>query len=336
MAENRPRFFVEETSFHLESPPPTDILEQRLQDFIALLEACRDKGEPIIRSNDLFEIELFPGLSLSDLLFQSRPEVELDPLVRKTLQIALFRCVEWDVPSRPPPAPPVQIDGNPCEAATIARVHALREEAHGSACLCLGLRADRSGTLEVRSGGAARELHFLTSRAMLPSFYRSLFELEDLDANAYMNNAAHAFPEIAFAPGLSAQFSRFRARYKDVRPEVTRHLAVLNDHFQEVDRRAGHVPVMTSRLLNSGYRVDATRESDLTRHNAKAMRERDVSVAHVFVAGRKVPVTIGRPVRCEWHTKITPTADRIHFHPGDAQVAGGRLFVGLFHEHLTI
>ena len=335
MAETLPRFFIEETSFHLEAPPSTAILEQRLQDFIALLEACRDKGEPIIRSNDLFEIELFPGLSLSDLLFQSRPEVGLDPLVRKTLQIALFRCVEWDSPSRPPPAPQVQINGTPCEAATVALVHALLEEAHGAACLCLGLRAERSGTLEVRGGGAARQLHFVTSRAMLPGFYRSLFELEDLAADAYMNNAAHAFPEIAFAPGLSAQFSRFRAHYRDVRPEVTRHLAALNDHFQEVYRQADHVPVMTSKLLNSGYHVDATRESDLTRHNAKAMRERDVSVAQVFVAGRKVPVTIGRPVRCEWHTKIKPTADRIHFHPGDAQVAGGRLFVGLFHERLS-
>ena len=335
MGDNRPRFFIEETSFQLGAPPPADVLEQRLQDFIALLVACRDKGGQVIRSTNLFEVELFPGLSLSDLLFQRRPDVELDPLVRKALNTALFRCVEWDLPSRPQPASQVRIGDTSCEAATVALVHALLEEAHGAACLCLGLRADRSGILEVRGGGAARQLHFVTTRAMLPGFYRSLVELEDLDADAYMSNAAHAFPEIAFAPGLSSQFSRFKGQYRDVRPDVTRHLAVLNDHFQEVYREADHVPVMTRKLLNSRYHVDASRESDPTRHNAKAMRERDVSVAHVLVAGQKVPVTIGRPVRCEWHTKIKPNQNRIHFHPGEEQVAGKRLFVGLFHEHLT-
>ena len=337
MGENRPRFFVEETSFQLGAPPAADVLEQRFQDFIALLVACRDKGGPIIRSNDLFEIELFPGLPLLDLLFHPRPDVELDPLVRKALTTALFRCVEWDLPSRPRPASQVRIGDTSCEAATVALVHALLEEGHGAACLCLGLLAHRSGTLEVRGGdgAAARQVHFLASRAMLPGFYRSIFELEDLDADAYMSNAAHAFPEIAFAPGLSGQFSRFKGHYRDVRPDVTRHLAVLNDHFQEVYRGAEFVPVMTHRLLTVRHDVDATRESDKTRHNAKAMRERDVSVTHVLVAGQKVPVTIGRPVRCEWHTKIKPDQNRIHFHPGKDQVGGKRLFVGLFHEHLT-
>ncbi|MEO5728297.1 MAG: hypothetical protein ABI134_24110, partial [Byssovorax sp.] len=169
MAENRPRFFVEETSFHLGAPPPAAVLEQRLQDFIALLEACRAKGEPIIRSTDLFEVELFPGLSLSDLLFQRRPDVELDPLVKKTLQIALFRCVERGWPG---PDPQVQIGGVPGEAPTVALVHAELGVAHGAACLCLGLRADRSGVLPVRDGGgAARPVHFLASIALLPSFY---------------------------------------------------------------------------------------------------------------------------------------------------------------------
>lgn len=336
MPDSRPRFFVEETSFHLEAPPPADVLEQRLQDFIALLEACRAKGEPIGRSNDLFEVELFPGLSLSDLLFQPRPELELDPLVRKTLQAALFRCVEWNAPSRPERGPQVRIGETLGDAATVALVHALLGEAHGSACLCLGLRADRSGALEVRDGnGAAQEVHFIASRAMLPTFYRSLFELEDLSAEAYMSNAAHAFPAIAFAPGLSSQLSRFHTPYKDVRPAVTHHLAVLNDHFQEVYRQAAFIPVMTTKLLNSSYGVDATRESEQTRHNKKAMRERDVSVTHVLVAGQKVTVTVDRPVRCEWHTKITWNKGRIHFDPGDEQVAGGRLFVGIFHEHLT-
>lgn len=335
MAERPPRFFIEETSFRSDARPPVGILEQSLQDFIALIEACRDKGEPIIRSKDLFETEIFPGLSLTDLLFRPPPELKLDRLVVRTLQIALYRCEERDPSSGVQPAPQVQISDSPSETATVAVVHALLDAAHGAACLCLGLRADRSGALQVRAGGAAQEVHFLTSREMLPGFYRSLFELEDLKPDAYMDNAAHAFPGIAFAPGLSAQFSRFKTRYKDVRPEVTRHLAVLNDHFQEVFRQADHEPDKTQKILNGSHHVDASREGPKTRKNSKAMRERDVPVDHVFVAGRKVPVTTGRPVRCEWHTKIKPDTDRIHFHPGDRDVAEGRLLVGIFHAHLS-
>ena len=338
MAEGRPRFFVDETSFHLDAPPPAEVLEERLQDFITLFEACRAKNEPIVRSSDLFEIELFPGLSLSDLLFQRRPDVALDPLIKKALGTALFRCVERGLPADPAPDPYVRIgdDGAPSEAATVALVHGELGEGHGAACLCLGVRADRSGALPVRQGdgGAARPVHFLASSAMLPGFYRSLVELEDLGADAFMSNAAHAFPTLAFAPGLSSHFSRFKGRYRDVRPEVTRHLAVLNDHFQEVNREAGFVPGMTSRYLVGRHDIDATEESVKTRHNAKAMRQRDVSATHLLVAGREVPLPSGKPVRCEWHTKIEPTQNRIHFHPGEEQVAGGRLVVGLFHEHL--
>ncbi len=334
MPETYPRFFVEETSLCLDAAPPTEILEQQFEAFIDLLRACRDKGEPIARSKNFYEIELFPGLSLMDLLFQRRSKLELDPIVKKSLQLALNHCIEWDEQSISAPAP-VEVANEICEAPAIAKVHALLEDAHGAACICLGQRTNRSGILDVRVGEVARQIHFLTAKVMLPGFYRSLFEVEDLDANAYMENAAHAFPEIAFAPGLSAQFSRFDGYYKDVRPEVTHHLAVLNDHFQDLYKQADYLPDKTQKLLNSNHHVDASRESDKTRHNAKAMRERDVNVDHAFVAGCKIAITISKPVRCEWHTKIKPNTDRIHFHPGDLQVAGGRLFVGLFRDHLT-
>ncbi|MDC0745661.1 hypothetical protein [Polyangium mundeleinium] len=319
-----PRFFVEEASFRLDAPPPVDTLEERLQDFIALIEACRNKGEPIVLPKDLYEIEIAPGLPLYDFLFRPSTELKVEHLLLRALQVALNRCVEW--------TPPTGIA--PIEVTTVDLVHALLDKGHGAACLCLGLRSDPLGLSKVRAGDDAPTMHFLTTREMLPGFYRSLFELEDLDKDAYMANAAHAFPDIAFAPGLSAQFSRFTTSYRDVRPEVTQHLAVLNDHFQAIYQQADHQPDKTQKLLNSSHHVDASRESDLTRHNRKAMRERDVSVDHVLVAGSKVPVGIGRPVRCEWHTKIKPTTDRIHFHPGDKDVAGGRLFVGIFHAHL--
>lgn len=334
MADRYPRFFIDETSFRLDGAPSTDALTRRIEAFIALLDACREKGGPVIRSKDLFEIELCPGILLSDLLFHPPPDLTLDRIVLRALQTTLFRCVEWDPPLHLEHPGEVDIAGVRCEASSVNIVHALVERRHGAACLCLDFRPDRSGAQSVCAGRVLLDIHFLTDRAMLPVFYRSLFDLEDMDADAYMDNAGHAFPDIAFSPGLNVQFPRFRTRYHDVRPEVTRHLAALNDHFQSIFKQADYAPDRTQDLLNSIYHVDASKESPLTRRNKKAMRERDVLVDHVLVAGRKVPVALARPVRCEWHTKIKPTTDRIHFHPGDKEVAEGRLFVGIFHAHL--
>lgn len=232
MPEAFPRFFVEETSFQLSTAPSPDVLEQRLTELIELIEACRDKGEQIVRSTELFEMELSPGVLLVDLLFQPVPSFQLDRIVLRALQTALFRCVEWPDRLDPEPDSHVEIAAVPCSARTVAVVHALANHAHGAACLCLGIRPDRSGELPVLASGVERDLYFLTAKSMLPYFYRSLFEIENLDADAYMANAANAFPEIAFAPGLASQFSRFDTRYRDVRPMVTLHLSVLNDHLK--------------------------------------------------------------------------------------------------------
>ena len=244
----------------------------------------------------------------------------------------------WDDLIGQVPAPQVaEIDGVACTAPT-RRCCGPREDliaaVRGAACLTLGLRSDRAGVLRVLAAGATHEVHFVCAEAQLPAFYRSLFEVENQEPDVYMATALDAFPDIGFVPGLAANFGQFDTAYREVRPIVTAHLAALNDHFRNLFTRHKGQPFETMRELATTSGVDASPESPKTRRNKKAMKERDVAVDGVQVGRRALRV--GKTVRCEWHTKIKPTADRIHFHPGEAEVAEGRLIVGLFADHLTI
>lgn len=327
------RFFVEETSFKLPDDFEDDDIEERLDELVGLLGACRQKGLEIYCWSALLDTELRADLKLSGLLYAPGGPITIDREVRAAIIAALNRCVHWDSRVDPAPNPDVTIADAPAIAPTAAVVLQLNAEKRGAACLCLRARADRVGVLLIAEGERRGRVHFTCHERELAGFFRSVIELEDLEAVDYMSNASHAFPEVAFVPGLASQFSRFSTRYREVRPVVTEHLAALNDHFQRLLKSNKGEPDVTMKELRSLCGVDASPESPKTRANRSAMRERDVNVNSVVVGGRDLKV--GRVVRCEWHTKIKPTTDRIHFSPGEKDVAEGRLIVGMFKDHLS-
>ena len=272
-----------------------------------------------------------PGLPLYTLLFSTLDELSIDRDIRLGLSTALDQCVEWDDLVNPPPNPRVTVTEVECESVTIALVHSQITNGRGAACLCLGARIDRSTPRAVTVGTSTKEVHFITEPCNLRLFFRTLPELEDLNNEEYMANAADAFPDLAFVPKLASQFSHFRTKYREARPEVTRHLAVLNDDFQRIFEGYGFKPHETQVALND-LGVNASPESPKVRANAKAMKQRDVEVDVVTIGHRTL--NVGTTVRCEWHTKIHATADRIHFHPGKTAIAEGHVLVGIFAEHL--
>lgn len=103
--------------------------------------------------------------------------------------------------------------------------------------------------------------------------------------------------------------------------EVTRHLAILNDHFRRVFESHHKDLKKTAGELQSGHKVDLSGESANTKGNAAAWKERKISIQ-------------GTEIYCDLHLKLSPTANRIHFHPGHPAIACGKVIVGIFHEHL--
>lgn len=112
---------------------------------------------------------------------------------------------------------------------------------------------------------------------------------------------------------------------------TTQALADLNDHLPTVLAETKYGPDVGKRFgARSQFTISP--ESSNTRNNASAMKERDVIIEKKHANG-SIDKHI---VRCEWHLKIHPTRDRIHFHFGIPAVAGDKIIVGIFCDHLTV
>lgn len=104
---------------------------------------------------------------------------------------------------------------------------------------------------------------------------------------------------------------------------MVHHLGALNDEFltqYKLAAASGRISDVEAHFGSLGV-GGVSMESVKTRRNAAAMRMRDVEFED-------------RVVRCEWHTKIKPNIDRIHFAFGDD--LDGRLLIGIFVDHLPV
>jgi hypothetical protein len=313
------RFFIDETSFELPVMLTADVLGACLDDFVRLVQEHHARGESVYIWSRLLEIAVLPDIPLCDLVFRPLDQFPIDRDTRLGLMEVLNRCLHWDDHITPSPDSRVEIDGVSSEALTVAVVHGQLSVKRGAACFALAVRPERAGVHAVRAGDVVHDVHFVTGEPGVPMFYRTLFEIEDLNSHEYMKNASRAFPDLEFAPGLASQFQAFKTAYREIRPQVTKHLGVLNDHFQRVHKERKD---KTSEALGA-YGINASGERGTTHKNKAAMKQRTITIDDVSVV-------------CEWHTKIRPKFDRIYFHPGNSKVAGGRLIVGIFHEHLEL
>lgn len=313
-----PRFCLDETSFSLAMAQAPEI-ERLFENLIDLVRRCHDDEQRVARSVDLDCIDLLPGVPLCDVLYGDAV-AGLDREVRQAMIEIVNRCIMWDADQREAPVADVVITGARREARSVAFAHAQVSAGHACACLCLV--EDRAGVFDVTYQDRAQRLHFIhDAERQIPPFYREIPEIEDMDEACYMDHTALMFPQLHFMPGLAQQFRRFTRPYRQIRVEVTRHLGLLNDHFQHVFLSHKGEPGPTENEMNA-HGIALSPESPKTRHNKAAMRERKIMIG---------PHTL----HCEWHCKLDPTENRIHFHPGRPDIAAGKVVIGIFAAHLT-
>ncbi len=168
-----------------------------------------------------------------------------------------------------------------------------------------------------------RNLHLIGTISQAIEFYRAAIELGDFAEECFIQNCQRAFPNLYMRAGIENEIARFSMHYKDgMRLKLTRALSDLNDILPDLLLRLRDLREI-ARQFDARSEFSISPESPLTRRNAAAMRQRDV------VFDRKL-------VRCEWHLKIEPQRDRIHFSFAEQDVAPGRILVGIFTEHLLI
>jgi hypothetical protein len=305
------RFVIDEAGFAFNDEAP-EALEQAFAAFSELLSYANGTQQGVAMSSLVWWVESGSGMELHEHL--------QDPRLNRDGRLLLLRQLDkvriWDGLDPEPPSD-VTIDGSVVIMAPGIALCTLRAIAgHGTACLTT-LQAARSGVLEVAlPDSRAGLVSFLTIKDDAPAFWRRLADLENLDAEAIGRIRAWAFPRLLFVPEVWGQINSFEGGFRDVvRAPFLRDLAGLNDHALAVWHEEVE-PAKIQAVMAARARVSCSRESPKTHKNTAAMRQRQVEFD-------------GRSISCEWHTKLEPHRNRVHF-----AVEAERVIVGLFTRHL--
>jgi len=301
------RFVVDERSLDFNGFDSAAITSS-LEVFAEELGELRSNGEPASILSGWGSIACLDDSDLSWLLATS----DLIPRDLGAQLLGLLdKCTAWDEAAEIAVDPWVEIDGDLLESYGVAWAVERQSHGHTSAVVTLAHRPYR-GAQQVTTSSFSVDVHFVAQATDHPPFYRTICSMESLDEDAFLVIAEKAFPDLRFAEGLT--FRRFEGSYHDVFPSVVRHLGALNDKFVEAYRReGGH-----SERISTHIGIDVSKEGSQTRASDSLMKQRDALFE-------------GTTYRCEWHSKIEPHRNRIHFCPPPV---GGVIVVGLFVDHL--
>lgn len=302
---------------------PAETVAVALETLADLLAEARKPRQSIVRFLDLYEFEVHGERTVAEMLFDPGFPVQLDLELRRRLQISFDRCVDWD-PDAIGGDLDVTIGDASFFAPTIAFAHSRRTSGRRSETVgCLGSEqiSGRAGLIRVLRAGVAANVHFVASTTGVRDAARTALDLDGLTAVEYFHAAPAAFPELDFVDGLALQVRRLDGGLSVNRTELTRHLAALNDHH--VAAFDGHpAPNEIIARMKALGNIDMSPESPQTRANRAAWNQRRVEHG-------------GTEVYCDWHLKMSPTVNRIHFHPARPGVSN-RPLVGTIHAHLSL
>ena len=302
------RFVVDEGALSLGDVPHAK-REGSLIALIDQLDALRVSGESIQLIEDWGAVECLAGNDVAETMVNYQV-LDRDQSLR--LLDLLGRCVAWNRTGAVDPE--VVVDGRDCKAGGVAWA---REQAILRNWTAVVTTAHRftSGVHTVDTPAQSRpvDVYFSVSTADHPGFFQLLYEWEDISESEFFERARLAFPRLVFAADIS--FGKFQGAYRTLRPKVVDHLGRINDRFPELYAAEKGMPNEISSRLGIEVSIEGN-----TRTIQRLMRLCDVEFR-------------GQVYRCEWHSKIEPHRNRIHFCVVDG-VVGTKILIGIFHEHL--
>lgn len=122
----------------------------------------------------------------------------------------------------------------------------------------------------------------------------------------------------------ASRFEKFEVSEIQYLSTMLHHLNYLNDHAKQ-DYKLGSDKFIESAKQNG---INLSPESTKTRASNSKMKLRNIKINSTDVC-------------CEWHSKLTPQAGRIHFHHGDNQhtsittITENRVIIGKYVKHLS-
>ena len=167
-------------------------------------------------------------------------------------------------------------------------------------------------------------MHKVMSQTEVRLSLRSFFISEKIPEKQLAMYSEAMFHSLYFHCPIT-NIKNLGVKYSKNISKIIDHFSYLNDSASSDFKTIINDRELTTRAGNQG--VDMSPESNKTRNDDAAMRQRKVTVL-------KVQIT------CEWHTKITPTRGRIHFytdahkHLEFKKVIGTKVIIGIMCKHL--
>jgi len=224
----------------------------------------------------------------------------------------LSKCIVWDDgPSVVVSDDDLRVDEMKYASLGVAYAAAEASEGRGVGVVTM-VHTGFAALCHVSSEGFGGQLVFVVRPSDCKYFYRSLYSLEDIAQSSFFDLVVEAFPDLCFAADIT--FSKFYGGYSQ-RDRVVAHLSALNDEFMRyyISEHGN------SAQISANIGIDVSIEGN-TRSSERLMAMRDV-------------IFEGRKYRCEWHSKLEPHRNRIHFYPGDSTM-DGKILIGIFVDHL--
>ena len=310
MSKAKCRFVIDENSLVL-GPVPASERKSEIESMVSELQVLQEGGERVDILSGWGSLNCLEGEDLADVLYQGNV---FDHDISSRLLRLLARCGAWDEDPSTVVDDEVVVDQMAHHSFGVAWARKMVLAGCGMAVVTAPHRfSSGAHAVDQLTEPEIVNLVFAVTPDDHPSFYRTLFSVEDIPEDEFFEIAAKAFPDLAFAPTLS--FRHFSGTYVLRRPEVVHHLSLINDWFLELyESELGSSDKISTRLG-----IDVSIEGS-SRNSESLMRRRDAEYRD-------------RVYLCEWHSKLEPHRNRIYLHPGDVGT-DERVLIGIFHQHL--
>lgn len=294
--------------------PVTDKeLVEGFEGLAAMLRDLAERREPVLAADDLYEVVRIEGASLYQILFERKAvlpqslRVELQKRLDKIASIASNEIMEIVV----------TLNGEMHVAAAVSYAAMQVRAGHATGVITPSF-SGRKGRVEVECAQSRIELHFISDESSRLFFVRGVL-VRVTGEVAFAELAESAFPRLHFVENVFDGLRSLSKPLRDIAGDLVKHLSVLSDHGREIFDLELHKDIEAG---FRGHGIDISPENKETMKDTTCRRERTRDVDGVSLV-------------FEWHTKIEPHKDRVHVHPG-AKVTGGRVSVGIIHEHLSL
>ncbi|WP_266031142.1 hypothetical protein [Brucella intermedia] len=329
-------FVVNGADWNFDGVSPSEA-EELIERALSFIETSLERGEEVFVGDD-FQTRSMHGTATLWDLFSADSPLALPRELSQELSAWLMRAPRY-ADSEPWPDGfedgMISIDGEPSIInEDVAWVYySIRS---GIPFALLTLR--KSDVIKTNTNSGDIDIHFVSDESGRIRFWRDMIVLDGDGFESLSQFASRAYPDLHFVDGvLTGASHNLAGGYLASRHRIRHAFEVLNDWGFWVFTcpppalAPGEAPPPdpnaspSNHLIElrfAGFSVTAAPENPNVRGHRASREARETLVS-------------GQTLYCEWHVKLQPHQNRIHFHRPVVE-SGNKVVIGMIHEHLPL